>query len=261
MRRLAFALVPLVAAACSPGTSGALLSHTTDDQTENIDDGTGTTGGSSKDGGAGAAACVTAPPNHACGIVPQCGCKDGQTCDVQDGETGAAACVDAGTAKIGAACNDTSGCGAGLTCLYGACRPYCSQPRSPCNVPGTQYCVEVLNDQGVQVPNAAMCTIACDPRNPQPFCGTNTCLWFATYYAPAHVSDCGPAGTKVAGTACTSDSECVPGFACGKHPTKGRECEAWCRIGGTDCPAGTTCVDVYADAAPVVAGSKEGVCQ
>jgi hypothetical protein len=95
-------------------------------------------------------------------------------------------------------------------------------------------------------------------------CGTNACLWFATYYAPAKVSDCNFPGDKDHLQACETSFDCKAGMACIDHPSAsiGKECERWCRLGvAADCPKGFTCKDVFGENAPVIDGVKEGVCQ
>ena len=217
-----------------------------------------------------AAACKTVPPNNKCGLDPQCGCAINETCDVTNRTTGATSCVTAGGGTLGRGCNQTGDCAAGFTCQYGACRPYCTTPRTPCNVPGTELCVEYVDDGGKPVPNLNFCTIKCDPREPASVCGAkNACIWFATYYSPAKVSDCNFAGTAKELESCTGDADCMPGLACIEHPTlknpdgtKRLECERWCRIGvAGDCKAGFACNDVFKANAPVINGQKEGICQ
>lgn len=208
--------------------------------------------------------CTTVAPNHRCGLAPQCGCESNETCDVTNQATGATSCIAAGSATLGRPCAQTGDCLAGLTCLYGACRPYCGSPRSPCATAGTELCVQHVGDDGKPVTNVAVCTITCDPRNPSAVCGTNSCIWFPTYYAPARVSDCNFAGPKALYETCGNDFDCAAGLACVNDPKKGASpvCERWCRIGvAGDCPLGTSCRDLFAADAPVVAGQKEGVCQ
>jgi hypothetical protein len=224
---------------------------------ETVEDGSDSD--SSKPSGQGKS-CKKAGPSNVCGLTPQCGCKEGETCDVLD-ETGATGCLAGGTVALGHPCTDTKQCAAGLTCAYGACRPYCGEPNKGCSDEGAQLCVQARDKKGEPILNAAMCTVGCDPRNPEPACGTNSCLWFATYYAPFKVSDCNTAGTKGAGEACQADAECKPGFGCGAHPTRGQECEHWCLMGAQYCAAGTECVDVYGTTAPTVGGVREGLCR
>lgn len=238
------------------------------------------------DAGAGDAAadiaCKTVPPNDKCGLDPQCGCGNDETCDVTNTTTGATSCVTAGGGTLGRQCVATGDCLAGLTCQYGVCRPYCSTPNTSCTMPGTGLCTTVL-DQSANpkpVPNVKVCTIDCDPRMPQAVCGTNACIWFPTYYAPAKVSDCNFAGTTDVLYGCAVDPNdpkgapltyaCKPGNACGLHPTYGYECERWCRIGNDSDCAGLQakptdpafhCKDVYGTDAPVINGVKEGLCQ
>lgn len=207
-------------------------------------------------------ACATVPPNNRCGLVPQCGCATNETCDVTNESTGATSCVTAGGMTLGRPCMQTGDCMEGLTCQYGACRPYCDAPRTACGVAGTGLCVERADPQGKPMPNLAFCTITCDPREPSGVCGTNACHWFATYYAPAKVSDCNFGGPAKDTEACAGDPDCAPGYACMDHPKYGLECERWCRLGvAGDCKAGFTCKDTFGADAPVINGQKEGTCQ
>lgn len=212
--------------------------------------------------------CETVAPNNRCGLVPQCGCGTNETCDVTNVTTGATSCVSGGSATLGRPCTQTGDCMAGLTCEYGACRPYCKTPRSKCGVAGTDLCVEILDDNDKPIPNKSVCTITCDPRAPQGVCGTNACLWLPTYYNPSKVTDCNFAGTVAPyAAACDGDGDCTAGHVCIEHPSQqiGRECERWCRIGvAGDCPsspAGLTCKNVMGANAPVINGQTLGVCQ
>ena len=210
--------------------------------------------------------CTTVAPNNRCGLAPQCGCAINETCDVTNETSGATSCVTAGGATLGRPCVQTGDCLAGLTCQYGACRPYCGTARSKCTVAGTDLCVEELGADNKPIPNKNFCTLTCDPRTPAAVCGTNSCHWFEDYYKPNSVSDCNKPGTLAPySTVCNGDSDCQPGFACATHPKYGAECERWCRIGvAGDCPttpAGLKCTDVFGALAPVIGGVKEGLCQ
>ncbi len=211
-------------------------------------------------------ACETVLPNKKCGLDPQCGCGANETCEVTVEATGATSCLTAGGATLGRPCTVTGDCIAGLTCEYGACRPYCKTAKSKCGVGGTDLCVSIDDANGKPLPNMNVCTINCDPRVPAGVCGTNACTWYPTLYAPAKVSDCNFAGTiKAFDAHCVTTPDCLPGLACVLHPNKaiGLECEPWCRLGQTpsDCPTGFTCKDVFGADAPVINGVKEGVCQ
>ncbi|MBX3207456.1 MAG: hypothetical protein KF764_20580 [Labilithrix sp.] len=216
------------------------------------------------DAGSTADTCETVPPTNKCGLDPQCGCLETETCDVTNRATGATSCVTAGTTTLGRPCSQSGDCMAGLGCLYGACRPYCKTPLTKCSVGGTELCVTMPDDDGKPVPNLSFCTINCDPREPAGVCGVNACHWFATLYAPNKVSDCNFAGNRGELQTCTYDSDCQPGLACIEHPKHGRECERWCRIGyAGDCGSNAAfkCKDVFGADAPVINGVKEGICQ
>src|SRR3954447_1670680 len=90
------------------------------------------------------AVCEAVAPNNRCGLEPQCGCANNETCDVTNETSGATSCVTAGGGTLGRPCNQTGDCLAGLTCQFGACRPYCKTPRSKCGISGTELCVEIL---------------------------------------------------------------------------------------------------------------------
>lgn len=221
--------------------------------------------GDTPDGGEQAVTCTLTPPSDGCGLAPQCGCNANETCDITNVVNGAVSCVKAGTKSLGRACMVTSECLQGFTCQFGSCRPFCAKVGASCNSAGTGVCIAATDDQNVPMPNDLVCTLTCDPVSPEALCGTgNTCLWFPSLYAPAKVTDCSFPGDVVALAACTTDYDCVAGYACGKHPTKGLQCEKWCRIGAAytaDCPSGFTCKDVYGVDAPVLGGIKEGLCQ
>lgn len=217
------------------------------------------------DGGTvGNQTCATVPPNNKCGLDPQCGCLVTETCDVTNRTNGSTSCVTGGTATLGRQCENTGDCMAGLACLYGACRPYCKTPLSKCSVGGTGLCVTMNDAQDKPIQNMSFCTLNCDPREPTGVCGTNSCHWFESLYAPEKVSDCNFAGATDVQQVCKGDSDCKPGLACIDHPKYGLECERWCRIGvAGDCGTDPkfTCKDVFLDKAPVINGVKEGICQ
>src|SRR5207237_10755948 len=113
-----------------------------------------------------------------CGLAPQCGCSAGQTCDVTD-DTGTTACVTAGSGPTASPCTRQADCAAGLTCVLGACRPYCATASQACTGASVGTCFDAVTTAGGPIPNKNVCTIACDPRAPTA-CGTNTCAFFST---------------------------------------------------------------------------------
>lgn len=201
--------------------------------------------------------CATTPPSNACGLTAQCGCAQNQTCAITSAGTGAVSCVSAGSTPSGNPCTTQSQCGRGLTCVFGACRPYCATENQACPGAAGTFCFAPEDQNGNTSPNLKVCTIACDPRTPATACGANACQWYPT----ERVSDCREAGPGAQYAACDYDFDCRAGYACGDHPFYGLECERWCRIGQNDCGAGEACYDVYGANAPVSGGVKLGLCQ
>lgn len=273
---MAATLCILAAVACGSGNGGGDLTNIqpgsgggggskdsgTSSNNGGVDSGSG---GGTQDGGQQAVTCTLTPPSDGCGLSPQCGCNANETCDITNPVNGAVSCVKAGTKSLGRACTVTGECLEGFTCQFGSCRPFCAKVGATCNTAGTGVCIAATDDKNVPLPNDLVCTLTCDPVSPEALCGTgNTCLWFPSLYAPAKVTDCSFPGDTANLAACTSDYDCGVAYACGAHPTKGQQCEKWCRIGAAftaDCAGGFTCKDVYGANAPVIAGVKEGLCQ
>jgi hypothetical protein len=179
-----------------------------------------------------------------------------ETCEVTNDATGATSCVTGGSATLGRPCSNAGECVAGLSCAWGACRPYCTTPMTKCNSPGTELCIPYTDDQNKPLPNLNFCTVACDPFDPKGVCGTNSCHWFESAYQPFRVSDCNSAGTSTLKGACQGDPDCAAGLLC-----IAQKCEKWCRIGQAgDCPSNVQCKDYFLADAPVINGVKRGVC-
>jgi len=212
--------------------------------------------GTTTDPDAGSGVCKTVPPTNRCGLDPQCGCGVNETCDVTNDETGATSCTTAGSATLGRPCGRTGDCAAGLTCAFGACRPYCTTARSKCNQPGTDLCIEMTDSNNNPYPLSNTCSIVCDPWDAKGACGTNRCDWFESFYKPFKISDCSAPGTATLGQACKYDDDCVTGHLC-----IGSKCERWCRMGQAgDCPSNKVCDDYFGVDGPTVGGVKRGVC-
>jgi hypothetical protein len=54
------------------------------------------------------------------------------------------------------------------------------------------------------------------------------------------ISDCELAGTGLTGASCSNSFACAAGYVC---VTSSATCRQWCRVAGSDCPAGLTCFD------------------
>ncbi len=204
-----------------------------------------------------AGSCTTTAPSNVCGLTPQCGCAANQTCDVTNYSNGAVSCVGAGAGATASVCSSTSQCALGLTCVRGACRPYCAKAGQSCNN-GLGECMQLKNGNGSSITNLKVCAIPCAPRNPSAACGANNCIWDEG----PDTTDCATAGTKGEFETCSSSTQCLPGFACVDNPDKGLVCERWCRVGNSaDCPGSPTCVDVFGGTGPNEGNTRLGFCE
>ena len=177
--------------------------------------------------------CKRAAPSNACGVSPQCGCSAGRTCDVVD-SNGNARCVKAGEAPMGHPCTSSGGCGVGLTCVFGTCHAFCNNPGDACGQPGTGACTQVKTTDGADVPNLAVCRVACEPHDPAT-CGGAVCIIDAEGN-----TECQSGGSRKEGETCSPEEECGPGLGC---VTAGDEstCRRWCRLDADDCGPNMEC--------------------
>jgi len=185
--------------------------------------------------------CVRTPPSGTCGLDPNCGCGTA-TCDLDRAtDSGAVKCVKAGTAILGRACGTTSDCISGLTCQFGACRPFCTRADAgdKCAAVGANVCYD-----GKSGANDKVCGIQCDLRDPTACGGIDGGAGGSSegcaFRESTGGTDCYPVGKST--TTCTAVTDCAPGYWCIQPGT----CQRWCRVGqdAVDCTAGgkTRCV-------------------
>lgn len=232
--------------AASSGSSGGSSGSTSSSSGGSS---TSSGGTSTSSGGSG---CTPPVPGGVCDTLPQCGCAAGLKCDVNGGG-GLTECIPAGAIAEYKQCFSQNDCQKGLTCLDGACKPFCDTA-SDC--PGAGRTCGPVYYGGGTVPGFRICTSACDLTNAAAKCGPGlTC--YATTFTSA---DCvGPAGTGTGPGGCASGALCAPGYVCQNGPTGGLDCMKWCKIGGSDCAAGQTCAALAAGMV-TVAGVDYGVC-
>lgn len=186
--------------------------------------------------------CPPAGAYHSsCDPAPQCGCKDGEKCDVV-GNDGQTSCVKAGAVPELGECEGESDCMVGYVCTGSGCRRYCDGPDDrSCTPNGACRPVAIV---GLNAPGAFICSHLCDPTSPGtangPFdsCGSGR----RCEPAPDGNSDCFPGGGEGRqGAACdksaTADPHaCAPGFAC---ITGSLRCAQYCKVAADDCQVGT----------------------
>jgi hypothetical protein len=212
-------------------------------------------GGGGGDGGGDGEQC-----SGVCELVSQCGCSDGQSCDLSNGEIGCRPATATGTEATECEFNDD--CAAGYSCIdvlnlgRGECLPWCASD-GDCAAPGGA-CDLPISANGQIVPGAVVCTASCDPLDNTGCPADWSCHAFQKGDGSRHESICTPAGGGGQGAFCSEQDECQPGFTCLGFAN---ECSRNCAISpaSNNCPAGTAC-QAYSDH-PTFGGVEYGFCQ
>jgi hypothetical protein len=191
----------------------------------------------------------------ACGDVPQCGCSAGLNCIPIDTTSGITGCVSTGS--LGNYAGNCTGSGAGecpigAACVDGVCSPLC-RTAADCTGP-YRACAAVQNSSGNNIPGFKVCTLTCDPVNPQlqdstfSACGAGDgCLpdpnGASSCYAPTKSS--GTQGASCSTSGSPDQSKCAVGFVCLQDLLSSSSCYKMCHVGSNaDCTgsaSGTTC--------------------
>jgi hypothetical protein len=218
------------------------------------DAGSGTDSGGNTGSEAGSCQKIS----NACGVDPQCGCSSVETCDLDS--AGNASCVSAGTGALGRACASSASCARGTTCVWGACRPYCSNEGAACTAAGTNVCTQVRLQDGGAIPSFKVCQVDCDLRDPNACGGTNAAGTAGCVHDGQGHTDCERVGTVPENGDCSGQNRCGPGLICvypTAQPTQLR-CKKWCRVGvSADC-GGQACTGFTTKA--MVGSVEYGAC-
>ncbi|MDB4966467.1 MAG: hypothetical protein JWN44_2156 [Myxococcales bacterium] len=217
-----------------------------------------------------AVACVLNVPTSQCGIFPQCGCVGGQNCNVENTTSGQAMCVAAGATPDWNNCtgNGDAQCAKGSTCVDGVCSPFCGAVG---DCPGAyRDCFQVVNSTQANIPGMKVCSLFCDPTNPQnsaggyAACGPNVNCFpgadrISYCLGPTTASGVQNTNCKV-GTA-GDNSKCAPGLACVHETIFGSEfytCYKFCKVGvANECSGLGSGVACRAFATKQYAGGQE----
>jgi hypothetical protein len=198
--------------------------------------------------------CKVVPPSNICGLDPQCGCGSGGTCDIDfqtlDGKT---KCVQStGMGMIASACKTTPECAPGLTCVFGACRPYCSQDMANCSQPGTNVCHQLTSGMAMMpIPNLLVCYIDCALDSATSCGGGNE----ACVYGGNGATDCRDVTGANMATCNQTTAICSPGYVCLTNNT----CKKWCKVGGNTCGGNMTCASLATKV--IIKNVEYGICQ
>ena len=212
----------------------------------------------------GGSTCVKPPVGDgggvaACGLAPQCGCASNQTCDVTSAN-GSTACVNAGTATLGHACSGTGGCAVGLTCVFGACHPYCGSAGSQCAISGTGLCYQVQNQQMQNIPNLDVCLVKCaldDAASCGAISANQSDPVAGCIVDNAGNTDCETVGRSTTTCGGANAPYCAPGYTCANNGST-NVCVKWCKVGGAVNCGAQTCRSFTTHV--IVAGTEFGYC-
>lgn len=174
------------------------------------------------------------PEGAACALLPlNCGCDTNETCVL--GPDSEPACSSPGPNAAMSWCNDSTDCGAGLSCVAGLCRLLCHPDEHPCNPQFGECVLSAARESG----DIYACAGSCDPVT-APSCGPGAiCI---PGFDPNHhrqalcVAERPAQSPRPEGKACAEDHDCAPGLGCSTSAV----CQPWCRSDG-DCEGGRIC--------------------
>jgi len=209
-------------------------------------------------------------PVSPCSIADQCGCPDGDACDLDPARlaSGATRCRVAepvgGTEET--SCTTSEECAVGYTCVGASrCRQFC-QDDADCDE--DEHCIHPVqydDPDGTthDVPGVEVCTTRCKPEGDSGCPSDRVCRLIrrnSTVEENFWYTDCRPPtpGTAGQGESCAGDDDCQPGFDCSQADFV---CRRVCTLPGgepSDCPDETTC-QAYAPPA-IFSDTEYGTC-
>ena len=222
-------------------------------------------------GSGGGADCPGVP----CDLFEQCGCGEGEACDLAAGAGSIedTTCRAAGDGTARSTCAAPEDCGPGFVCEVGQCWRWC-QEDADCGAGA--YCLPAFGD----AINASTCTKSCKPESPADSgCPEGfACRYYLRDPNGAdeydgdeyEYTDCSAAGEGTHGTDCaeTGDAGCAQGYGCydinwtdGSTTT---ECRQICVFTVAGEPAENTCAvgtcHEWLDPGAVIGDTEYGTC-
>lgn len=209
--------------------------------------------------------CISICPVSPCRLTnPQCGCKDGFGCYLEDGTR---QCLTEGIEGEGEACSADSRCSPGLSCIgvgndqgevVKRCLRACDSDAVCTGGSGSLCTLPVFQQVGDPEPVAEFCSLSCDPVTSDGCTVGTSCQVFrqpdGEMQAFTHCR--APVGPGSSGSACNDFSDCQAGLGC-FDAGAGPQCMQYC-ADDNDCPGSTTCAPF--DPPAEIDGTSYGVC-
>lgn len=218
--------------------------------------------------GGGGADCPGVP----CDLISQCGCRDGEACDLAPGAPTAeeTACRLAGDGDARSTCSGPADCAAGFVCQEGQCWRWC-EGDDDC---GGGHCLPAFGD----VVGAQTCSKPCEPGSASDCPDGFACRYYLhdetgpdTYDGHEfEYSDCSPAGDGTHGVDCAEagDAACAAGYGCydisWEDGSTTTECRQICVVSVGGQPADNRCevgtCHEWLDPGAVIGDVEYGTC-
>jgi len=208
------------------------------------------------------------PACSPCELVPQCGCADGEACDLgganpAQGSTECRPVLVPGTTT--STCTDSTSCAAGHVCLgvtaEASCKRYCTGDEH-CDG-GGGVCVIEVTSGGTPIPGVKVCSPDCDPFTSSGCPSGWACGAYSDVQEQRNFTWCRVPGQGGNNSICSDDGQCAAGFVC-LNVASTRRCKKYCDRGDSNpgCSLFQQCVAVIdASGDPLeVAGVQYGVC-
>lgn len=197
-----------------------------------------------------------------CSVFPDCGCASGESCKIENFETGATECFAEGAEPPWGTCTVQADCSSeGGACVGGFCYPHCGEVGDDTCAIGD--CFQAINTATTEpIPGALYCNAPCEPvladrasaDNTKPCPDDHLCLPVSEDPTDLDTGAfCAPSEGGVEGSECDRNDQCADGLGCLES-----QCTPYCRNSADCTDMFPTCVNLTT---PIYAGPGDAVKQ